>query len=76
MDEGKPLRVNRSIQAESAFGQIKHSRKSVRFLTAGNILAWLWFMFVNSVCFIALSVQADVEKGPLQILMLLQQLLL
>ena len=36
-EEGKLLRVNRSIQAEGAFGQMKHNRKFVRFLTAGNI---------------------------------------
>ena len=36
-DEGKLLRVNRSIQAEGAFGQLKHNRKFVRFLTAGNV---------------------------------------
>ena len=36
-EEGKLLRVNRSIQAEGAFGQLKHNRKFVRFLTAGNV---------------------------------------
>ena len=36
-DEGKLLRVNRSIQAEGAFGHLKHNRKFVRFLTAGNV---------------------------------------
>ena len=36
-EEGKLLRVNRSIQAEGAFGQMKHNRKFVRFLTAGNV---------------------------------------
>ena len=36
-ETGKLLRVNRSIQAEGAFGQLKHNRKFVRFLTAGNV---------------------------------------
>ena len=36
-EEGKLLRVNRSIQAEGAFGQLKHNRGFVRFLTAGNV---------------------------------------
>ncbi len=36
-EEGKLLRVNRSIQAEGAFGQMKHNRKFVRFLTAGKV---------------------------------------
>ena len=29
--------MNRSIQAEGAFGQLKYNRKFVRFLTAGNV---------------------------------------
>ena len=36
-EEGKLLRVNRSIQAEGAFGQLKHNHRFVRFLTAGNV---------------------------------------
>ncbi len=36
-DEGKLLRVNRSIQAEGAFGQLKHNRRFVRFLTGGHL---------------------------------------
>ena len=36
-EKGKLLRVNRSIQAEGAFGQLKHNRQFVRFLTAGNV---------------------------------------
>lgn len=36
-EEGKLLRVNRSIQAEGAFGQLKHNRRFVRFLTAGTL---------------------------------------
>ena len=36
-EEGKLLRVNRSIQAEGAFGQLKHNRNFARFLTAGSI---------------------------------------
>lgn len=35
--EGKLLRVNRSIQAEGAFGQLKHNRGFVRFLTGGKV---------------------------------------
>lgn len=36
-EEGRMLRVNRSIQAEGAFGQLKHNRNFARFLTAGNV---------------------------------------
>ena len=36
-EEGKILRMNRSIQAEGAFGQLKHNRRFVRFLTGGNV---------------------------------------
>lgn len=36
-EEGKLLRVNRSIQAEGAFGQLKHNRNFARFQTAGSI---------------------------------------
>ena len=36
-EEGKMLRMNRSIQAEGAFGQLKHNRRFVRFLTGGNV---------------------------------------
>jgi len=32
-DEGKVLRDNHSIQSEGAFGQLKHNRGLVRFLT-------------------------------------------
>lgn len=35
-NEGKLLRVNRSIQAEGAFGQLKHNRSFKRFLTGGS----------------------------------------
>ena len=35
--EGKLLRVNRSIQSEGAFGQLKHNRGFVRFLTGGTV---------------------------------------
>lgn len=34
--KGKNLRVNRSIQVEGAFGQLKHNRQFRRFLTKGN----------------------------------------
>ena len=45
-EEGKLLRCNRSIQAEEAFGQLKHNRSFKRFLTGGNIkvLAELLFL--------------------------------
>ena len=36
-EEGKLLRCNRSIQAEGAFGQLKHNRNSKRFLTGGKV---------------------------------------
>ena len=36
-EEGKLLRINRSIQSEGAFGQLKHNRHLTRFLTAGNV---------------------------------------
>ena len=36
-EEGKILRMNRSIQAEGAFGQLKHNRRFVRFLTGGTV---------------------------------------
>ena len=36
-EEGKLLRVNRSIQAEGSFGQMKHNRGFKRFLTAGCV---------------------------------------
>ena len=36
-EEGKTLRMNRSIQAEGAFGQLKHNRRFVRFLTGGTV---------------------------------------
>ena len=35
-DEGKLLRVNRSIQSEGAFGQLKHHSHFNRLLTGGN----------------------------------------
>ena len=45
-EEGKLLRCDRSIQAEGAFGQLKHNRSFKRFLTGGNIkvLAELLFL--------------------------------
>lgn len=36
-EEGKLLRVNRSIQAEGSFGQLKNNRNFKRFLTAGTV---------------------------------------
>ena len=43
-EEGKLLRVNRSIQAEGAFGELKHNRGFTRFLTCGkhNVLTELY----------------------------------
>ena len=43
-DEGKLLRVNRSIQVEGAFGELKHNRGFTRFLTCGkrNVLTELY----------------------------------
>ncbi len=35
--EGKLLRVNRSIQSEGSFGQLKNNRNFKRFLTGGNV---------------------------------------
>ena len=35
-DEGKKLRVNRSIQSEGSFGQLKHNRNFKRFLLKGK----------------------------------------
>lgn len=48
-DEGKLLRVNRSIQAEGAFGQLKHNRRFVRFLTAGTqkVSSELYFLALS-----------------------------
>ena len=45
-EEGKLLRCNRSIQAEGAFGQLKHNRNFKRFLTGGKVkvLAKLLFL--------------------------------
>ncbi|MEG0168368.1 MAG: transposase, partial [Ruthenibacterium sp.] len=48
-DEGKLLRVNRSIQAEGAFGQLKNNRNFKRFLTGGNckVLSELYFLALS-----------------------------
>ena len=48
-DEGKLLRVNRSIQVEGAFGQLKHNRQFKRFLTGGNcnVTAELYFLALS-----------------------------
>lgn len=48
-DEGKLLRVNRSIQVEGAFGQLKHNRQFKRFLTCGKqkVLAELYFLALS-----------------------------
>ena len=35
-EEGKLLRVNRSIQAEGSFAQLKNNRGFKRFLMSGN----------------------------------------
>ena len=45
-EEGKLLRCNRSIQAEGAFGQLKHNRNFKRFLTGGKPSeSWRSFCF-------------------------------
>lgn len=48
-DEGKLLRVNRSIQSEGAFGQLKHNRNFKRFLTGGNckVTSELYFLALS-----------------------------
>lgn len=45
-EEGKHLRCSRSIQVDGAFGQLKHNRSFIHFLTGGNIkvLADLLFL--------------------------------
>lgn len=48
-DEGKLLRVNRSIQAEGSFGQLKSNRGFKRFLTGGNVKV------MTELCLLALS---------------------
>lgn len=48
-DEGKLLRVNRSIQSEGSFGQLKHNRNFKRFLTGGNVKV------MTELCLLALS---------------------
>lgn len=48
-DEGKLLRVNRSIQSEGSFGQLKHNRGFKRFLTGGNVKV------MTELCLLALS---------------------
>ena len=48
-DEGKLLRVNRSIQAEGSFAQLKNNRGFKRFLTGGNVKA------MTELCLLALS---------------------
>ena len=48
-ERGKLLRVNRSIQSEGAFGQLKHNRHFVRFLTGGKtkVLSELFFLALS-----------------------------
>ncbi len=48
-EEGKLLRVNRSIQSEGAFGQLKHNRNFKRFLTSGTVKV------TTELCLLALS---------------------
>lgn len=47
--KGKKLRVNRSIQVEGAFGQLKNNRGFRRFLTKGNynVKAELYFLALS-----------------------------
>ena len=37
-EEGVLLRVNRSIQSEGSFAQLKHNRSFKRFLTGGTVM--------------------------------------
>ena len=48
-DEGKLLRVNRSIQAEGSFGQLKNNRGFRRFLLCGNskVLTELYLLAIS-----------------------------
>ena len=48
-DEGKLLRVNRSIQAEGSFGQLKNNRGFRRFLLGGNskVLTELYLLAIS-----------------------------
>jgi len=48
-DEGRLLRVNRSIQAERALGRLKHNRNFKRFLTGGNckVLSEIYFLALS-----------------------------
>ena len=48
-NEGKLLRVNRSIQSEGAFGQLKHNRNFKRFLTGGTckVMSELYFLVLS-----------------------------
>ncbi len=47
--EGKLLRVNRSIQAEGSFGQLKNNRGFRRFLLSGNpkVLMELYLLAIS-----------------------------
>ena len=47
-EEGKLFRCNRSIQAEGAFGQLKHNRSFKRFLTGGNIKVLAELLFLGA----------------------------
>jgi transposase len=47
--EGKLLRVNRSIQSEGSFAQLKHNRNFKRFLMGGNVKVG------TELCLLALS---------------------
>ena len=47
-EEGKLLRCNRSIQAEGAFGQLKHNRSFQLFLTGGNIKVLAELLFFGA----------------------------
>ena len=74
-EEGKILRINRSIQAEGSFGQLKHHRRFVRFLTGGNVkvLSELYLLAISQNI---LKTVANCSKGkPEHPLFLPKQLL-
>ncbi len=57
--------MNRSIQAEGAFGQLKHNRRFVRFLTGGNVKV-LSEMYLLAISQNMLKVIAKCNSGKLE----------
>lgn len=49
-ETGKPLRMNRSIQVEGAFGAIKRDHSFRRFLTRGQEKVKIEFLLLNISC--------------------------